>query len=380
MHVGAGTEVWVPSKRRKRPSTPAAGPAAAESAEEVTAVWRDERGRRSEPAGPDAPSAPAATQDEPPAVEAETEPEERPAESEPIPDAPEPEEGEEETVSAELAPEAEEDEAAVEAAPEPKEESEAAAAEAAPEPKEEDEAAAAEAAPEPEEEDEAAAVEAAPEEEEEDEAVEVEPVPEEEEEEDAAPAEPAPEEEEEDGAEPEKPEGPAPETAPSVEVEAVFTDTEWEVLGRFREMFARAYRNIPPWVVGRTLRENPDKVRTLVDEAEALRGKGDDVGFRDRLSQLYQETLDVKVRHGRKARKVGQFIETIARRAGRTLSGKPVEMADLAEGVLGILSHEPFLEECLALMEGGAEARERAPVFLFSVLLSASPAFRERGG
>jgi hypothetical protein len=159
----------------------------------------------------------------------------------------------------------------------------------------------------------------------------------------------------------------------------VFTDREWEILARFRELFSKAYRNIPVWVQGRTLTTDPERISGLLEEAKKRRDGGDEAGCREHLTRLYQEALDVKVRFGRTGRKVRQFLETIARRAGWVLGGKKIEKDDLEEGVMLIMSHEPALEECRQLMGGGADARERAPSFLASILMESSPAFRRRG-
>ncbi len=87
----------------------------------------------------------------------------------------------------------------------------------------------------------------------------------------------------------------------------------------------------------------------------------------------------MKVRLGRTGRKVRQFLETIARRTGWVLGGRKVDKEDIDEGVMVVMSHDPAMQECRQLMGGGAEARERAPAFLASILMESSSAFR-RGG
>ncbi|MHC4778903.1 MAG: hypothetical protein ACYTFG_10050 [Planctomycetota bacterium] len=165
------------------------------------------------------------------------------------------------------------------------------------------------------------------------------------------------------------------EAAPPQEV---FTDGEFETIDLFREMFTKAYRNIPPWARGLTMREDPGGVRRALDRAAGLRAEGDESGCRERLSRLYQETLEVKVKHGRTGRKVQQFLETIARRAGWRLGGRKVEKSDLDDGVLAVMVHEPFMSQCRELMGGGTGARDKAPGFLEIVLTSSSRAFRDR--
>ncbi len=127
------------------------------------------------------------------------------------------------------------------------------------------------------------------------------------------------------------------------------------------------------------LREIRATVSSLVREAVRLRATEDKASFRDCMGKLYQETLAVKVQHGQAGKKVQEYLETVARRAGWQIGDRPLNTDLVEEAVTGVLMSREWLEECLTLMRGGAGSRERSPAFLAEVLAVMAPGWASGG-
>ncbi|GEM_PF-3366151 len=178
--------------------------------------------------------------------------------------------------------------------------------------------------------------------------------------------------------------GEAAEEAPGGEAreleEMLFSPEGSRTISAFRRMFRAQYRNIPSWVVSRTYVEEPQKVKRLVEEAVEREAQGDDAGYRNRLSKLYEETLTVKIRHGRTGRKVAQFLESTARRAAWRLEGMPVDAGMVEEAQMAVMALAPRLERCRALMRGDGGSFEQAKAFLAEMVRKARGLFRTEDG
>ena len=158
-----------------------------------------------------------------------------------------------------------------------------------------------------------------------------------------------------------------PPMAAAPDENAPLPKNEMEVFNLLRTLFNNAYRNVPSSILASAYKENPSEIARLVSEAMAVRDKSS-AAFSDIMGQIYRETLAVKVRHGMLGKKVGEFLETVARRSGWRIGGKAVDSGMLEEACVGIILNDRWKEECVLLMRGGQEARERSPRFLSRIL------------